>query len=62
MSKRSETVKAEAIVTTEKDITRNPDLLNFMKNLFFLKLSISLDEEDRFEEILLKYFEKFCEK
>jgi len=58
MSKISETLKAEAIVTTEKDITRNPDLLKFMENLFFLKLSITLDEEDRFEEILLKYFER----
>ena len=58
---KAKELKAEAIITTEKDVTRSSGLLSLMDNLFFLKLSVALDEEDEFERIILKYFEKSWE-
>lgn len=53
--RKAETLKAEAIITTEKDIKRNPEIFSFAENLYFLKISVALDE-DCIEKIILKHF------
>ena len=53
---KAKELKAEAIITTEKDVMRSSELFFLMGNLFFLQLSVDLDEEDKFERIILNYF------
>ena len=53
--RKAETLKAEAIITTEKDIMRSPEIFSSAENLYFLKISVSLDE-DCIEKTILKHF------
>jgi len=53
---KAKELKAEAIITTEKDVIRSAELFPQMENLFFLQLSVDLDEEDKFEKIILNCF------
>ncbi|OGL41294.1 MAG: tetraacyldisaccharide 4'-kinase [Candidatus Schekmanbacteria bacterium RIFCSPHIGHO2_02_FULL_38_11] len=53
--RKAKTLKAEAVITTEKDIKRTPEIFSFAENLYFLKLSVALDE-DCIEKIILKHF------